>query len=89
MCIQRKFIDWKKPKHFRFRWNWDKDKKLRGIRLQISSPSPPQGELPPTCPPICLGGGGKDCVDTNINIVLDYYLHLKLNITIDSYGKQW
>jgi hypothetical protein len=34
------------------------------IQLHISSPSPPQGELPPTSPPICLGGGGKDFVDT-------------------------
>ncbi len=38
-------------------------------------PSAPQGELPPTCPPIFLGGGSKDCVDTIINSVLDYYLH--------------
>ncbi len=38
--MQRKFIDWKKTKLFRFRWNWDKEKKLRGIRLQISSFTP-------------------------------------------------
>ncbi len=37
---QRKFIDWKKTKLFRFRWIWAEDQKLRGIRLQISS-SPP------------------------------------------------
>ncbi len=36
-CIQRKFIDWKKTKLFRFSWNWAEEKKLRGIRLQISS----------------------------------------------------
>jgi hypothetical protein len=29
-------------------------------------PPPPQGELPPTCPPICLGGGGKAFVDTTV-----------------------
>ncbi len=40
---QRKFIDWKKTKLFRFRWNWDEEKKLRGIRLQISSFTPLEG----------------------------------------------
>jgi hypothetical protein len=34
---QRKFIDRKKTKLFRFRWNWAEEKKLLGIRLQISS----------------------------------------------------
>ncbi len=38
--MQRKFIDWKKTKLFRFRWNWTEEKKLRGIRLQISSFTP-------------------------------------------------
>ncbi len=47
---QRKFIDWKKTKLFRFRWNWAEEKKLRGFRLQISSLS-------------YIGGGG-DFVDT-------------------------
>ncbi len=37
---QRKFIDWKKTKLFRFRWNWVEEKNLRGIRLQISSFTP-------------------------------------------------
>ncbi len=49
---QRKFIDWKKTKLFRFRWNWDEEEKLCGIRLQISSS------------PTSVGGGGKDFVDT-------------------------
>ncbi len=40
--LQRKFIDWKKTKLFRFRWNWAEDQKFRGIRLQISSPPPLQ-----------------------------------------------
>ncbi len=44
---QRKFIDWKKTKLFRFRWNWDKEKNLRGIQLHISSPSPPPKESSP------------------------------------------
>ncbi len=25
---QRKFIDWKKTKHFRFRWNWGRREKV-------------------------------------------------------------
>ncbi len=44
---QRKFIDWKKTKLFPFRWNWDEEKTLRGIRLQISSPSTPSPNLSP------------------------------------------
>jgi hypothetical protein len=40
---QRKFIDGKKTKLFRFLWNWAEEKKLRGIRLQISSFSPYEG----------------------------------------------
>ncbi len=40
---QRKFIDWKKTKLFRFRWNWVEEKKLLGIRLQISSFTPKEG----------------------------------------------
>ncbi len=42
---QRKFIDWKKTKLFRFRWNWADDQNLRGIRLQISSSPPPTCRL--------------------------------------------
>ncbi len=38
--MQRKFIDWKKTKLFRFRWNWVEEKNLRGIRRQISSFTP-------------------------------------------------
>jgi hypothetical protein len=53
---QRKFIDSKKTKLFYFRWNWDEEIKLRGVRLQISSPSPPW-KAPPNLSPICLGGG--------------------------------
>ncbi len=45
--MQRKFIDWKKTKLFRFRWNRAEDQKLHGIRLQISS-SPPSN-LSPIC----------------------------------------
>ncbi len=32
---QRKFIDWKKTKLFRFRWNWVEEKMFRGIRQQF------------------------------------------------------
>ncbi len=62
---QRKFIDWKKTKLFRFRWNWVEEKKLRGIHRQISS-------LPPHTwphysdhfPLHYIWRGGKDYVDT-------------------------
>ncbi len=53
---QRKFIDWKKTKLFRFRWNWDEEKKLRGIRLQISSPSTHKESSPQPVPPLVLEG---------------------------------
>ncbi len=53
---QRKLIDWKKTKPFRFRWNWDEEKKLRGIRLQISSPSPPR-RAPPNLSPYLFRRG--------------------------------
>jgi hypothetical protein len=62
---QRKFIDWKKTKLFRFRWNWDEEKNLRGIR-------------PPIClwRTVTLlhfvGGSGKDFVDTIIEVKLLY-----------------
>ncbi len=49
---QRKFIDWKKTKLFLFRWNWDEEKNLRGIRLQISSPSPPRRASPGSPQPV-------------------------------------
>ncbi len=44
-CVnyKRKFIDRKKTKLFRFRWNWVEEKTLRGIRRQISSPTPQEG----------------------------------------------
>ncbi len=64
---QRKFIDSKKTKLFHFRWNWEEEIKLRGVRLQISSPSPPW-RATPNLSPICLGGGGKDFVDTIIAV---------------------
>ncbi len=64
---QRKFIDWKKTKLFRFRWKWDEEKKLLGIRLQISSPFLPR-RAPPNLFPHLLRGGGKDFVDTIIAV---------------------
>ena len=51
---QRRLIDWKKTKLFRFRWNWAEEKKLRGIRLQSSS--------------FPLQEGGGDFVDTVIAV---------------------
>jgi hypothetical protein len=65
---QRKFIDWKKTKLFRFRWNWDEEKKFCGIRLQISSPSPQEKSPPPPSNlfPHLFRRGGKDCVDTKM-----------------------